>query len=67
VQRVSAVVKAYPNVTLFDVSAPLCQGGLCYAMRDGHMLYRDDLHVSEDGATLIAPSLEAAIDAAMKR
>jgi len=66
VERVSKVVKAYPSVSLFDVSAPLCQGGLCYAMRDGHMLYRDDLHVSEDGATLIAPSLEAAIDAALK-
>ncbi|WP_206239496.1 acyltransferase family protein [Novosphingobium terrae] len=67
VTRVEKIVRSYPNVTLFDASAPLCEGGLCYAMRNGHMLYRDDLHVSEEGAALIAPGLEQAIDTAMKR
>lgn len=67
VTRVEKIIRSFPNVTLFDASAPLCEGGLCYALRGGHMLYRDDLHVSEEGAALIAPGLERAIDAAMQR
>jgi hypothetical protein len=67
VERVRAITRGFPNVTLFDASAPLCDKGLCYAMRDGHMLYRDDLHVSLEGADVVAPGLEQAIDAAMKR
>lgn len=67
VVRVRAITRDFPNVTLFDASTALCDKGLCYAMRDGHMLYRDDLHVSLDGADVVAPGLEQAIDAAMKR
>lgn len=66
VARVRAVARLYRNVTLFDAAAPLCDKRLCYAMRDGHMLYRDDEHLSEQGADLVAPGLEQAMDAALE-
>jgi peptidoglycan/LPS O-acetylase OafA/YrhL len=67
VERVKAITRPFRNVTLFDASSALCDQHLCYAMRGGKMLYRDDLHVSEQGAAIIAPGLEAAIDAALRR
>ena len=67
VERVKAIIRPFRNVTLFDASTALCDARLCYAMRGGQMLYRDDLHVSEQGAAIVAPGLEQAIDAAMRR
>jgi peptidoglycan/LPS O-acetylase OafA/YrhL len=67
IERVRAIARPFRNVSLFDASQALCDQRLCYAMRDGKMLYRDDLHVSEQGAAVVAPGLEQAIDTAMGR
>lgn len=44
------IAKEFPKVTVFDPFPYLCDSAACYAMRDGHLLYRDDNHVSAQGA-----------------
>jgi len=51
----------YPGVTTLDLARPLCDGALCYAMRGGRMLYRDTLHLSDEGSAQVAPALHGAI------
>jgi hypothetical protein len=51
----------YPGVTTLDLARPLCDGAMCYAMRGGRMLYRDTLHLSDEGSAQVAPALHGAI------
>jgi peptidoglycan/LPS O-acetylase OafA/YrhL len=55
------VLADYPAVQLVDLAQPLCVARGCYAMRDGVMLYRDNLHLSPEGSTVVAPAVHAAI------
>jgi peptidoglycan/LPS O-acetylase OafA/YrhL len=51
------IVSDYPSVQLFDLAEYLCDEDLCYAQKDGLLLYRDDNHLSPAGARYIAPAL----------
>jgi hypothetical protein len=55
------VAKAYPNVTIFDPAAFLCDKDYCWAGKDGKMLYVDEHHLSGFGVALLAPELEKII------
>jgi hypothetical protein len=55
------VAKAYPNVTVFDPAALLCDENYCWAGKDGKMLYVDEHHLSGFGVALLAPELEKVI------
>jgi hypothetical protein len=39
-----------PQIRLIDPAPLLCQDGLCHAQRDGWSLYRDENHLSDQGA-----------------
>ncbi len=54
---VFSVLKDFPTVDIFDAAAELCDEKLCWAMRDGKMLYRDDDHLSVQGSNFIAQKL----------
>ena len=51
---VLSVLKDYPSVEVFDAADQLCDQQWCWAIKDGNMLYRDDDHLSLDGAKLLA-------------
>jgi hypothetical protein len=51
------VLKDFPAVQVFDAAAQLCDAKWCWAMKDGKMLYRDDVHLSSDGSRYIAQGL----------
>jgi lysophospholipase L1-like esterase len=63
-QRVAA---DYQGVVTLDLAQTFCDKRLCYAMRDGQMLYRDTLHLSDAGSRQAAPRLHAAIVALFPR
>lgn len=47
----------FPNVNIFDPLDIFCDPLKCHAIRNGVMLYRDDDHVSIDGANVILSKL----------
>ncbi len=51
------VSKDFPNVKVFDTSDMLCDTQYCWAMKDGKMLFRDDVHLSISGSEYIASEL----------
>ena len=51
------VLKDYPNVHVFDTANELCDDHYCWAMKNGEMLYRDDVHLSLYGSDFIAQKL----------
>jgi hypothetical protein len=51
------ILADYPQVNIFDMAQYLCDSAYCYAEKDGLLLYRDDNHLSEAGARLMAPRL----------
>lgn len=46
--------KDFPGLTVFDPFPYLCDSAACHAMRDGHLLYRDDNHLSAIGSAYLA-------------
>lgn len=54
---VMSILKDYPSVKVFDAAAQLCDEQQCFAMKENKMLYRDDDHLSLDGARLISAKL----------
>lgn len=56
-----AVLKEYPMVQVFDASRLFCNGQLCYAMKDGVVLYGDWSHVTLGGSQLIGKPLSQLI------
>jgi hypothetical protein len=55
------ILADYPQVKKFDMAKYLCDKYYCYAEMDGVLLYRDDNHLSEAGALLMAPHLHEMI------
>ena len=51
------VAKDYDNITLFNAFDSLCDGNICPIIKNGKLLYRDDDHVSNEGARMIAKDL----------
>lgn len=52
--RVMDIAGKYSKVNLLDPEGLFCDGTSCYAMKDGLLLYRDDDHLSINGAKLQA-------------
>ncbi|HEY3971534.1 MAG TPA: acyltransferase family protein [Candidatus Sulfotelmatobacter sp.] len=48
------IQKEFSRLRVFDPLPSLCDGTACYAMRDGHLLYRDDNHLSAAGSEYLA-------------
>ncbi|MDY6421377.1 MAG: SGNH hydrolase domain-containing protein [Succinivibrio dextrinosolvens] len=48
---------SYDNVTLFNAFDSLCNKEICPIVKDGQVLYRDDDHISNAGARLLAKDL----------
>ena len=46
--------KEFPGLRVFDPNPYFCDSTACYAMRDGHLLYRDDNHLSAVGSAYLA-------------
>jgi peptidoglycan/LPS O-acetylase OafA/YrhL len=46
---VLGLMKEFPAVELFQTAPLLCDAKLCWAMKDGQLLYRDKDHLSYDG------------------
>jgi peptidoglycan/LPS O-acetylase OafA/YrhL/lysophospholipase L1-like esterase len=51
------VLADYPQVKIFDMSKYLCDEQFCYVEKNGALMYRDDNHLSEAGASMMAPYL----------
>lgn len=51
------VLNDFPNVKVFDTSTQLCDSEYCWAMKDGKILYRDDVHLSVQGSEYLAREL----------
>ncbi|MBP0600763.1 acyltransferase [Herbaspirillum sp. LeCh32-8] len=54
---VMGILKDFPDVDVYDSAAKLCHDKLCWAMKDGELLYRDYDHLSQVGSDYIAKSL----------
>ncbi|MGC2449480.1 MAG: acyltransferase family protein [Candidatus Sulfotelmatobacter sp.] len=46
--------KEFPGLRVFDPLPYFCDSTACHAMRDGHLLYRDDNHLSAAGSAYLA-------------
>jgi peptidoglycan/LPS O-acetylase OafA/YrhL len=46
--------KDFSRLRLFDPLPYLCDSSACYAMHEGHLLYRDDNHLSVAGASYLS-------------
>jgi peptidoglycan/LPS O-acetylase OafA/YrhL len=46
--------KEFPGLRVFDPLPYLCDSSACYAMNAGHLLYRDDNHLSAAGAVYLS-------------
>ncbi len=52
-QALETVLARHPEVTVIDPTQVLCDARACSATASGKMLYRDDDHLSLDGAALV--------------
>ena len=43
------VLREFPSVKVWDTTKDICDDEFCWAMKDGVLLYRDDVHLSESG------------------
>ncbi|WP_434629700.1 acyltransferase family protein [Chromobacterium sp. CV08] len=51
------VLKDFPQVKIFDAGSYFCDSRLCWAKKDGEILYRDDHHLSLSGSRFLARQL----------
>jgi hypothetical protein len=58
-QMVSRVLRDFPQVKLWDSDRVLCDSQNCWAMKDGMLLYRDSVHLSQAGSRYVAERLAA--------
>jgi hypothetical protein len=56
-----------PLVTALDLSGGICDADKCHARVGGVTVYRDDQHLTATFAESLAPQLEEAVTAALKR
>jgi peptidoglycan/LPS O-acetylase OafA/YrhL len=54
----------FPEDRLIDLDAALCPHGVCTAVRDSVVLYRDNRHLTAGAARRLAPALDASLAAA---
>ena len=47
----------FPDLWVFDPLPLLCDDAACYLMKDGHLLYRDQHHLSLDGSVRVGTAL----------
>ena len=50
----SKVLVDYPDITVFDAANYLCDEKLCWAMKDGKILYWDESHLTSAGSTFLS-------------
>ncbi len=55
---VAEVLYKFPKVVVFDMAPIFCNDMKCFGALEGSILYRDRLHLSVDGAKLVAPHLQ---------
>ena len=53
-EMIFAMEKEFVGLEIFDPFPYLCDSVACYAMKSGHLLYRDDNHLSAAGATYLS-------------
>ena len=46
-----------PNVTVVDLDDLVCPDGVCPALAEGIVTFRDDNHLSDDFAVMLAPAV----------
>jgi hypothetical protein len=46
--------RRWPSLKVFDPLDTLCDGEWCYAVRGGHVLYRDQQHLTDAGSLFFA-------------
>jgi peptidoglycan/LPS O-acetylase OafA/YrhL len=56
------VLKDFPTVKIVDLPSVLCDAEYCHAMRDGVLLYKDDIHLSTAGSHYIGPFFKHLFD-----
>jgi len=61
------VLVKFPAVQVFDAAPPFCDEQYCWGTKNGKLLYRDQVHLSEDGSALVAPALHSLILDALGR
>jgi SGNH domain (fused to AT3 domains) len=52
-KEVASILNKYPQVQTFDPLNYLCNQDECFAQLEGKMLYRDNTHLSADGASFL--------------
>ncbi len=60
---VQKVLNDYPMVNSIDLAEPLCDSNHCYAIKSQKLLYRDDDHLSVQGADYAISSLRKELNA----
>ena len=58
---VRSVLKDYPEIKIVDAADAMCDSDLCYAVKDGAVLYRDGNHLSYGGSLLVGRQIAKAI------
>lgn len=53
-EQIVKLERAFPKMEVFDPLPYLCDSASCYGMREGHLLYSDDNHISVAGARYLA-------------
>lgn len=53
-EQIVRLEREFPKMEVFDPLPYLCDSASCYGMRDGHLLYSDDNHISVAGARYLA-------------
>ena len=56
-ELIVSVLKDYPSIMVFDSAEQLCDQQWCWTIKNEKMMYRDDDHLSLDGAKLQAREL----------
>lgn len=54
-----AGVQGLPNVHLIDLTDQFCKGNVCWTVRNGMIMYRDQQHITGTFADSLTPVLEA--------
>jgi hypothetical protein len=44
-----------PRVQVVDLAPDICEGGICKAVQNGEVEYRDEHHLTASAAILLAP------------
>lgn len=69
-ELVHSIVKDFPRVKVYDPTDDFCDEKLCWAMRDGRLLYHDADHLSDAGSNYLvermAPLLKGPMSLAVE-